>query len=174
MSDGAANMELMRSKLTDAGFFTFACQAHCLNLVHETIMKDKGRMQVLTQVVFVLKQFRTVHSLSAGLAALGLPRPPLPSNTRWSSQCRSFLYFNSYWAYLTQLAASHFGPREPIRVHLESRDSRDGALHLLKMLSPVASCLAVMEASATTLGMAVVLWLELCDRVRTGLLFQLL
>ena len=63
VTDNASNMSLMREKvqLVRPLLFTFPCQAHCLNLLCGDLVKDKGRESVVSQVVGVLKVFKTAH-----------------------------------------------------------------------------------------------------------------
>lgn len=123
VTDTASNMAAMRAALAakhpqgvthkffililSSSFCTtvlqYGCQCHILNLAAQDLVRDKGRAQVLDQVITVLKAFRNVHSLAAGLRTLKLPRPPLPASTRWTSHRNCLAYYNHHWAFLAQV-----------------------------------------------------------------------
>ena len=69
-------MENMREKVDEAEIFTYACQAHTLNLIAKDLLADKGRANLSDALLDVLAKFRNVHALAAALKRDNLNRPP--------------------------------------------------------------------------------------------------
>lgn len=113
VTDGASNMSSMRSIIEGRPgntAVTYWCQAHCLNLAVLDFFKHAGRADVLNKVSAVLNRFRNVHCLGTALRDRGMPRPPIPCQTRWTSTEACFVYYNKHWAVLTQIAALNLSP----------------------------------------------------------------
>lgn len=82
---------------------TYNCQAHVLNLLANDLAKERGREQVISNTVTVLKAFKNTHSLAAAIKEMGVTRPILPSPTRWASHRDALRYYNANWAFLAQV-----------------------------------------------------------------------
>lgn len=104
--DNARNMVNSRTIIANRRAFKYGCQAHLLNLCMVDFLKDKQRQTITASVLTVLKAFRSVHALRAGLVAYNIGRPPLPCDTRWTSWVKALQYYNKNWAFLSQVFLS--------------------------------------------------------------------
>ena len=82
--DNASNMQLSRELMAGQDFFVYGCQAHKLHLACKDLLADRGRDTVMKQVTVVLKTFRTVNNLAAGLKIRKIGRPKLFCGTQSS------------------------------------------------------------------------------------------
>ena len=62
---------------------------------------------------------------------------------------------------------------DPVRMVLENVQINRGVVDLLKEIDPVAYALNIVQDCGTSLGMSVMLWIELLERLKGIALFGL-
>ena len=109
----------------------------------------------------ILRWFRNNHRAHGAMRIKGLPLPPTPCDTRWSTNYKMVEYFNLHWGQLADICATILRPGDPVHRDLENTQIRRGSEDLAVQLGPIASKLAATQSDSFTLAECTTAWLAM-------------
>ena len=134
----------------------YGCSAHLLNLCGQ----DVSESSTINSVVTVAKYFRNTHAPKSWLLDIGLPRPPLPGETRWNSVADTLEWFIDHWGPLNQQMQIHGGDKTILRL-LENIMLKRNAWDLLQLAKELGVNLDRVQRDGCNIAEACEIWLTL-------------
>ena len=95
-------------------------------------------MNPIDRILNVIKHLRLHHTQSALLRQNNIPRPPLPTETRWNSVSDTLQFFVEQWLIWAVVVNAIMRPSDPIYPTMEDIQLKLTAADLLETSKPPA------------------------------------
>ena len=123
----------------ETGIHVYGCSAHFANLLAKDVCNTTEGKAVLAKILHIVKYLRNTHAAIAKLNEKQMTKPPIPAETRWSSQQATIKYFVENWVNIV-------------------------AVDLLDVLNPITEALNLLQGEKTTISEATEIWKALLDK----------
>ena len=165
VTDNAANMaSLRRCFFEETGIHVYGCSAHFANLLAKDVCNTTEGKAVLAKILHIVKYLRNTHAAIAKLNEKQMTKPPIPAETRWSSQQATIKYFVENWVNIVAIVTELLPKNDKIYRYVEEIQLKRSAVDLLDVLNPITEALNLLQGEKTTISEATEIWKALLDK----------
>ena len=164
VTDNGSNMAGFRRlvKKPSELMHSYGCQAHhMILLAKELSAKIKNPFD---RILHVIKHLRLHHCESALLRQKNVPRPPLPTETRWISVSDTLQFFVEHWSNLVVVVITITGPSDPIYRTMEDIQLKCTAADLLEIFKPLGEAFEEVQSDTCSIGECYQIWYNLRNK----------